>query len=96
MNKAELIQAAAVKAGTTKAQTETVLNAVIDTIMETVADGGKVSLVGFGSFEARNRKEREGRNPKTNEKMTIAATTVPAFSPGKGFKEKITTLPLAS
>ena len=57
--------------------------------MEAVAGDDKVTLVGFGSFEARNRKAREGRNPKTNEKMSIPATKVPAFSAGKLFKEKV-------
>jgi DNA-binding protein HU-beta len=57
--------------------------------MEAVAWDDKVTLVGFGSFEARNRKAREGRNPKTNEKMSIPATKVPAFSAGKLFKEKV-------
>lgn len=95
MNKAELIQAAATKAGVSQKQVEIVLNAVTDTIVETVAAGDKVTLVGFGSFEPRDRKEREGRNPKTNEKMVIPATTVPAFSPGKHFKEAII-LPQAS
>jgi DNA-binding protein HU-beta len=57
--------------------------------MEAVSEGDKVTLVGFGSFEARARKEREGRNPKTNEKMIIPATKVPAFSAGKLFKDKV-------
>jgi DNA-binding protein HU-beta len=57
--------------------------------MEAVSDGDKVTLVGFGSFERRDRKEREGRNPKTGEKMSIPATKVPAFSAGKLFKEKV-------
>lgn len=97
MNKAELIQAAAAKAGVSQKQVETVLNATLETIVETVATGGKVVLVGFGSFEARDRKEREGRNPKTNEKMLIRATTVPAFSPSKQFRESTAaTLPQAA
>jgi len=66
-----------------------VLTAAIDSIMEAVSEGDKVTLVGFGSFEARARKEREGRNPKTNEKMIIPATKVPAFSAGKLFKDKV-------
>ena len=57
--------------------------------MQAVSDGDKVTLVGFGSFERRDRKEREGRNPKTGEKMSIPATKVPAFSAGKLFKEKV-------
>lgn len=96
MNKAELIQAIASKAGVSQKQAEAILNATTDTIVKTVAGGGKVVLVGFGSFEARTRKEREGRNPKTKEKMTIPATTVPAFSPGKNFRETTAaTLPQA-
>ena len=56
---------------------------------EAVANGDKVTLVGFGSFERRERSEREGRNPKTNEPMTIPAIRVPGFSAGKAFKEKV-------
>jgi DNA-binding protein HU-beta len=65
------------------------LSAAIDIIVTSVAGGDKVTLVGFGSFEKRERKAREGRNPKTGESMTIAATTVPAFSAGKSFKETV-------
>ncbi|ACB51095.1 MULTISPECIES: HU family DNA-binding protein [Cyanophyceae] len=89
MNKGELIDAVANKAEVTKKQAETVISATIETIMEAVAGDDKVTLVGFGSFEARDRKAREGRNPKTNEKMSIPATKVPAFSAGKLFKERV-------
>ncbi|MEG4081965.1 HU family DNA-binding protein, partial [Microcoleus sp. Pol8_D6] len=65
MNKGELIDAVAEKASVTKKQADAVLSAALEAIMETVSGGGKVTLVGFGSFEARERKEREGRNPKT-------------------------------
>jgi DNA-binding protein HU-beta len=95
MNKAELVDAIAEKAGVTKKEADAVLSAVIETIVESVADGDKVALVGFGSFEKRHRKEREGRNPKTGEAMTIAATSVPAFSAGKSFKEKVAPAPAA-
>ncbi|MEG4270210.1 HU family DNA-binding protein, partial [Microcoleus sp. Pol12A4] len=78
MNKGELIDAVAEKASVTKKQADAVLSAALEAIMETVSGGGKVTLVGFGSFEARERKEREGRNPKTGEKMDIPATVVPA------------------
>jgi DNA-binding protein HU-beta len=57
--------------------------------MEAVSSGDKVTLVGFGTFEARDRQAREGRNPQTGDKMTIPATRVPAFSAGKVFKEKV-------
>ena len=89
MNKSELIDAVANKAEVTKKQAEMVISATIDTIMEAVASDDKVTLVCFGSFESRDRKAREGRNPKTNEKMNIPATKVPAFSAGKKFKEAV-------
>jgi DNA-binding protein HU-beta len=89
MNKGELIDTVANKIDVTKKQADSVISATIETIMEAVAGDDKVTLVGFGSFEARNRKAREGRNPKTNEKMSIPATKVPAFSAGKLFKEKV-------
>ncbi|HHP7231386.1 MAG: HU family DNA-binding protein [Xenococcaceae cyanobacterium MO_207.B15] len=89
MNKGELVDRIAQRATVTKKQADAVLSAAIETIMEAVSEGDKVTLVGFGSFEPRARKEREGRNPKTGEKMSIPATTVPAFSPGKLFKEKV-------
>ncbi|MEG4032218.1 MULTISPECIES: HU family DNA-binding protein, partial [unclassified Microcoleus] len=78
MNKGELIDAVAEKASVTKKQADAVLSAALQAIMEAVSVGDKVTLVGFGSFEARERKEREGRNPKTGEKMDIPATVVPA------------------
>lgn len=89
MNKGELIDAAAEKSGLTKKDTETVLNAILDTIQEAVASGDKVTLVGFGSFEPRKRQAREGRNPSTGKPIQIPATTIPAFSAGKGFKDKM-------
>lgn len=89
MNKAELIEVAADKALTTQKQTNAVLNALIEAITEAVASGDKVTLVGFGSFESRDRKAREGRNPKTGETMTIPAAVVPCFSPGKDFREAV-------
>ncbi|MBD2327739.1 MAG: DNA-binding protein [Alkalinema sp. CACIAM 70d] len=89
MNKGELVDAVAEKASVTKKQADAVISATIETIMDAVAQNQKVTLVGFGSFEPRQRKAREGRNPKTNEKMMIPETTVPAFSAGKLFKEKV-------
>ncbi|MEM9567677.1 MAG: HU family DNA-binding protein, partial [Cyanobacteria bacterium P01_E01_bin.34] len=89
MNKGELVDAVADKAGVTKKEADAVVSAAIDVIVQTVASKEKVTLVGFGSFEPRHRKEREGRNPKTNQKMTIPATTVPAFSAGKSFKDAV-------
>lgn len=89
MNKEQLVSAISDKATTTKKEADKVLSATIETIMETVADGEKVTLVGFGTFEGRDRKERTGRNPQTGAEIIIPATTVPAFSPGKLFKEKV-------
>ena len=89
MNKGELLDTVAEKAGVSKKVADAVVSATIDSIMEAVSSGDKVTLVGFGSFEPRDRKEREGRNPKTGETMTIPATTVPAFSAGKAFKERV-------
>jgi DNA-binding protein HU-beta len=89
MNKGELVDEIARKADVTKKQADVVLSAALDAIMEAVASGEKVTLVGFGSFESRERKAREGRNPKTGDTMLIPETTVPAFSAGKSFKELV-------
>lgn len=89
MNKCELVDAVAERAGVSKKQAGTVLTSALDTIMEAVSNQDKVTLVGFGSFQSRERKEREGRNPKTGETMIIPAVTVPVFSAGKNFKEVV-------
>ena len=89
MNKGELVEAVAEKASVTKKQADAVVTAALETIVDAVSSGDKVTLVGFGSFEPRERKAREGRNPKTGEKMPIAATRIPAFSAGKSFKESV-------
>lgn len=89
MNKGELVDSIAAKADVTKKEADAVLGAMVDAIMEAVSSGSKVTLVGFGSFEARQRQAREGRNPKTGETLTIPATRVPAFAAGKQFKEKV-------
>jgi DNA-binding protein HU-beta len=89
MNKGELVDAVASKAEVTKKEADAVLSAAIDSIMEAVAAGDKVTLVGFGSFEPRQRAARDGRNPQTGKTIKIPATTVPAFSAGKQFKEMV-------
>ncbi|WP_341531072.1 HU family DNA-binding protein [Nostoc sp. UHCC 0302] len=89
MNKGELVDAVEAKANVTKKQADEIISAFLEVVTEAVANGEKITLVGFGSFERRERAEREGRNPKTNEPMTIPATKVPAFSAGKLFKEKV-------
>lgn len=89
MNKGELVDVVAEKANITKKEADAIISATIESIMEAVSSDNKVTLVGFGSFEPRVRMAREGRNPKTNEKMVIPQTTVPAFSAGKAFKDKV-------
>jgi DNA-binding protein HU-beta len=90
MNKAELVDTIATKLeGTTKKEVDAVLSAAVEAIQAAVAAGDKVTLVGFGSFEPRDRQAREGRNPKTGETMQIPAMRVPAFSAGKHFKERV-------
>jgi len=89
MNKGELVDKVAENANVTKKEADAVLTAALDAIMQAVSSNDKVTLVGFGSFEPRERKAREGRNPKTGEAMTIPATVVPAFSAGKMFKEMV-------
>lgn len=91
MNKAELVTAIAVKAQVSQKLADTILTAMLDTIVEAVSQGDKVGLVGFGTFEARQRQARMGQNPRTGTKLEIPATTVPAFSAGKGFKERVAT-----
>lgn len=89
MNKGELIDAIVEKVNSTKKEADEILTAAIEAIMEAVANGDKVTLVGFGSFEPRQRAAREGRNPQTGESIHIPASVVPAFSAGKLFKEKV-------
>ncbi|MEI6065243.1 MAG: HU family DNA-binding protein [Pseudanabaena sp. ELA748] len=91
MNKGQLIDAIAerVSAVVTKKQIEAVLTANFEVIQEAVAADDKVTIVGFGSWELRDRAEREGRNPKTGETMTIPATKAVGFSAGKQFKDLV-------
>ncbi len=89
MNKSELIGVVAEKTEMSKKDTEKAVNAVFESIMETLAKGDKVQLVGFGTFEVRERKQREGRNPATGETITIPALNVPVFKAGKAFKERV-------
>ena len=87
MNKTELIAAVAEKAGLTKKDVEKAISATLETVKEEVAKGGKVQVVGFGTFEARTRKARLAKNPQTKEAVEIPAATVPAFKAGKAFKD---------
>lgn len=89
MNKSELVDAIAAKASVTKKDADAVLSAAVESIIEALASGDKVTLVGFGTFEVRDRAAREGRNPQTGKAIKIPATKVPAFSAGKVFKEMV-------
>lgn len=89
MNKSDLIEALAAKAELSKAAAGKAVDALIDTVVEAVAKGDSVTLVGFGSFKAAKRAAREGKNPKTGEKIKIPAATVPKFSAGATFKAAV-------
>ena len=87
MNKAELINAAAERTGLSKKDTESIINAAVDTIAATMAQGDKVQLSGFGIFEVKDRQARVGRNPKTKEAIEIPASRQPVFKPSKALKD---------
>ncbi len=87
MNKTELVAAVAEKAEISKKDADSAVNAVIESIIEAVASKDKVQIVGFGTFEARERKEKIGKSPRTGEEIKIAASVVPAFKAGKAFKD---------
>ncbi|MEF9972409.1 MAG: HU family DNA-binding protein [Clostridia bacterium] len=89
MNKTSFVAAVAEKSGLTQKQADVALTAVLDTIVEALKQGEKVQLTGFGTFEVRERTEREGRNPATGETIKIAASKAPAFKPGKTFKDAL-------
>ena len=89
MNKAELINVVSEAAEVSKKDAETVITATLDAITDALKEGEKVQLVGFGSFEVKKRAARVGRNPKTKETIKIAASTVPAFKPGKALKDTV-------
>ena len=89
MNKVELVASMAEKAELTKVDTEKALKAFIDVVTDEMKKGGKVQLVGFGTFETVQRAEREGRNPATGEPMTIKASVAPKFKAGKALKDAV-------
>ena len=97
MTKTELIDAVAEKTGLTKKDTKKTVDTTIETIMEYLGEEAKkaednrdnVQIIGFGTFEARDRAERKGRNPQTGEDITIPERTVPTFRYGKTFKESV-------
>ena len=89
MNKTELVDAVAIKSELTKQDSKKAVDALFETISNTLAQEEKIQLVGFGTFEIRERAERTGRNPQTGEEMTIPASKAPAFKPGKELKEAV-------
>ena len=89
MNKTELINEVAEKACITKKATEMVINAWVGSITEALAAGDKVSIIGFGTFEVKERKAREGMNPRTGEKITIEGYKAPVFKAGKQLKTMV-------
>jgi DNA-binding protein HU-beta len=89
VNKSELIEAIATATALTKADSERALNALIETVQDTVKGGDKVMIPGFGSFSVSDRKARTGRNPQTGEPVKIAASKAPKFSAGSGFKAAV-------
>ena len=88
-NKQELIAKVAESADLTKKDAEKAVNAVFASVSELLAKGEKVQLIGFGTFETRERAAREGRNPQTGDSIKIAATTVPAFKACKALKDAV-------
>ncbi|WP_099204475.1 HU family DNA-binding protein [Scatolibacter rhodanostii] len=89
MNKSELIAEVATKAEITKKDADAAVNAVIESITEALEKGDKVQLVGFGTFEVRERGARTGRDPRTNQEIKIPASKAPAFKAGKALKETV-------
>ncbi len=89
MNKTDLISVMAEKSGLTKKDSEKALNSFIEAVEEALVKGEKVQLVGFGTFEVRERSARKGRNPQTGEEIDIPAASVPAFKAGKALRESI-------
>ncbi|NMB33455.1 MAG: HU family DNA-binding protein [Clostridium sp.] len=89
MNKTELVNSIASKSGLSKKDSEAALNAFVSSVEDALKNGEKVVLVGFGTFEVRQRAERKGRNPQTKEEITIPASKAPVFKAGKGLKELV-------
>ena len=89
MNKQDLVLQLANKAELTQKKADEIISTTLESIMKALSKGDKVTLVGFGTFEARKRKERKGRNPKTGEEIQIPASISPKFSAGKQFKHSV-------
>ncbi|HDR6272064.1 TPA: HU family DNA-binding protein [Bacillus cereus] len=91
MNKTELIQKVAMESELTKKDASLAVDAIFQSIQHALQNGDNVQLIGFGTFEVRERAAREGRNPHTGEALTIPASKVPAFKAGKALKEAVKT-----
>lgn len=89
IGKGDLVKNISQKTGASQKQVAEFMDAFVESIEESLAKKEKVQLVGFGTFMTRERESREGRNPRTGEKMKIPASTVPVFKPGKGLKDKV-------
>lgn len=89
MTKVELVNRIATKADCSKKDAEKVLNAVVDSITEALSEGEKISLVGFGTFDVKERKAKEGINPRSKAKIMIEARKVPTFKAGKALKDAV-------
>ena len=89
MNKSEMINAISTKASMTKKDSETAANAIFEVITEALASGDKVQIVGFGSFEVKDRPVRVARNPRTGEDVKVAASKAPVFKAGKALKDSV-------
>ena len=89
MNKAELVSMMAEKSGITKKDSEASLNAFVDAVTEELKDGGKVQLIGFGTFEVNDRKARTGHDPRTGNQIKIPASKSPVFKAGKALKDSV-------
>ncbi len=89
MTKADLISVVSAKTGLTKKDSDKAVSAVLDAVTEALQKGDKVALVGFGTFEVKNREARQGINPRTKEPITIAASKLPSFKAGKALKDAV-------
>ncbi len=89
MNKGELVKKLASKSGMSQTNAQKALDAILDTVSEELRQGGKVNLVGFGTFSVSHRQDRKGRNPQTGEEILVPGGNVPKFKPGKALREAV-------
>ena len=89
MNKNELVASVAEKAGLTKKDAEKAVNAFVETVQQSLVEGNKIQMIGFGTFEVKERAARTGRNPRTNEEIQIPASNNPVFKAGKALKDAV-------